>query len=111
MPTIRRYCPNCGAQLREVGDFRRFWLTVYVCPTNELDAFLHVADNRWIYPLQELQRGVLDALRVADDAKLELAVSRIKRIDYKTVSIVGFEHTLLGCYDPSRDYDVVYRSP
>jgi len=96
---MTRYCPACGSHLNEVGDFRRFWFSVYVCSANPLHEFLYIADARWIYPLLNLQTGVLKALQSVNEATIELAVSRLKFIDYKTVSIVDFEHTLLGCYD------------
>jgi hypothetical protein len=44
----------------------------------------------------------------ADDSQIRTAVERIRRIDYKTVSIVDFEHTLRGCYDPRRTYTITY---
>jgi hypothetical protein len=39
---------------------------------------------------------------------IEMAVSRIKHIDYKTVSIVFFEHTILGVYTQEKEYKVEY---
>ena len=107
MTTITRYCPTCGARLDEAGDFRRFWFSAFVCSANPRHEFLHIADARWIYPLLNLQTGVIEALRSADEATVKLAVSRIKFIDYKTVSIVGFEHTLLGCYDTAREQEQI----
>lgn len=58
--------------------------------------------------MQRLDLGVSKKILTADDALLRTAVERIRQIDYKTVSTVGFEHTLLGCYDPSRTYRIVY---
>lgn len=37
-----------------------------------------------------------------------VAFQRIRRIDYRTVSVLGFEHTLLGIYDERRMYRIVY---
>ena len=94
-----RHCTYCGSTLREVGDFRSFWITLLECPNRPLiHSFLEVADPRWIYPLLDLDTGIGDKLVAAEPDLIRLAVSRIRRIDYKTVSIVGFEHTLLGCY-------------
>lgn len=50
-----------------------------------------------------LDLGVKDRLVDAESSLVELAVSRIRMIDYKTVSIVGFEQTLLGTFsDPGK---------
>ncbi|WP_144900222.1 hypothetical protein [Luteimonas cucumeris] len=98
-----RHCSHCGLELREVGDFRSHWITVYECPSGlPLHNFMEVGDPRWIFPLLDLSLGVKDRLANADPSLVELAVSRIRTIDYKTVSIVGFEQTLLGVYsEPS----------
>lgn len=96
---MSRYCSHCGLELREVGDFRRDWITVSECPSRlPLHDFLEVGDPRWIFPLLDLSPGVKDRLTDADSSLVELAVSRIRQIDYKTVSIVGFEQTLLGVF-------------
>jgi len=99
---MSRYCSHCGLELREFGDFRSHWITVYECPSElPLHDFLEVGDPRWIFPLLDLNLGVKDRLTNADPSLVELAVSRIRMIDYKTVSIVGFEQTLLGTFsDP-----------
>ena len=55
-----------------------------------------------------LQVGVFDKLREAAGELLDLAFSRIRFIDYQTVSITGFEHTLLGSFDPKRMWRIVY---
>ena len=94
-----KHCSNCGLELREVGDFRSHWITVYECPSDlPLHDFMEVGDPRWVFPLLGLNLGVKERLVNADPSLVELAVSRIKMIDYKTVSIVGFEQTLLGVY-------------
>ncbi len=98
-----KYCSNCGLELREVGDFRSHWITVYECPSDlPLHDFMEVGDPRWVFPLLGLNLGVKERLVDADPSLIDIAVSRIKMIDYKTVSIVGFEQTLLGVYtEPS----------
>ncbi|UKE77994.1 hypothetical protein KM317_01670 [Xanthomonas translucens pv. arrhenatheri] len=94
-----RHCSHCGLELREVGDFRSCWITVYECPGKRpLHDFLEVGDPRWTFPLLDLNPGVKDRLVNADPALVELAVSRIRMIDYKTISIVDFEKTLLGAF-------------
>ncbi|WP_338123711.1 hypothetical protein [Xanthomonas bonasiae] len=94
-----RHCSYCGLELREVGDFRSYWLIVYECPSKlPLHDFLEVGDPRWTFPLLDLNPGVKDRLFDAAPSLVELAVSRIRMIDYKTVSIAGFEQTLLGTF-------------
>ena len=99
---MSRYCSHCGLELREVGDFRSYWITVYECPSElPLHDFLEAGDPRWSFPLLDLNLGVKDRLANADPSLIKLAVSRIRMIDYKTVSIVAFEQTLLGTFsDP-----------
>ena len=46
---------------------------------------------RWIYPLLFLELQVLEKALSASDEDLVEAARQIKTIDYKTVSIVGFE--------------------
>ena len=86
-----------------MGDFRSHWITVYECPSDlPLHDFMEVGDPRWVFPLLGLNLGVKERLVDADPSLIDIAVSRIKMIDYKTVSIVGFEQTLLGVYtEPS----------
>lgn len=102
------YCPECGDKLKEIRDLREFWAEAYRCRGQESQTFLKVIDQRWVYSPLALERGVAEAIEDADEETLRLAFSRIKRIDYKTISIVSFEYTLLGCYDPDREYRVVY---
>lgn len=94
-----RYCSHCGKELRPVGDFRSLWFCIYECPSeNPLHDFIEVADSRWVFPLLELGLDVKRRLLEMDSERARLAASRIKQIDYKTVSIVGFEQTILGVY-------------
>jgi hypothetical protein len=102
------HCPDCGVKLLEPRDLRHHWLRLLRCPSCSAGYFLEVADSRWIFPMLRLEPGVSKKLLDADDALLRTAVERIRRIDCKTLSIVDFEHTLLGCYDPSRTYRIVY---
>lgn len=105
---MNNHCPDCGAKLEELCDLRKYWLRLLKCPCCVGGDFLEVADARWIYPMLRLDLGVSNAIQDADDTLMKTAVQRIKTIDYKTVSIIGFEHTLLGCYDSSRYYKIVY---
>ncbi len=101
------YCPNCGSELKEVGDFSKFWFKAYKCKKSN-DSFIEVMDMRWIYPLQNLEKGIIQTLETTDDATIEKAFSRIKRIDYKTISIAFFEKTILNIYDENEEYKVIY---
>ena len=97
-----RYCTHCGSQLRPVGDFGALWFTIYECPSESpLHDFMEVGDARLIFPLLDLGVGVKHRLFESDSDLVKLAASRIKQLDYKTVSIVGFEQTILGGYRAS----------
>ncbi len=67
-----------------------------------------MADSRWIYPLQRLDPGVGKQLQEADEKRIQEAVPRIRHIDCKTVSIVEFERTIIGSFDPKATYRIVY---
>lgn len=69
------------------------------CPVCPLKAFLEVASPQWIYPLQRLDPGVAQRINDADEALLGEAISKLQYVDYKTVSIVGFERKILGMAD------------
>ncbi len=105
---MNNYCPDCGSKLEEPRDLRAYWLRLLKCPSCTSADFLEVADAKWTFPMLRLEAEVSNKILAADDSFLGTAVERIRQIDYKTVSIIGFEHTLLGCYDPNRSYRVVY---
>ncbi|WP_017159544.1 hypothetical protein [Xanthomonas phaseoli] len=94
-----KFCSECGSELREVGDFRSCWFSVYECTSGApLHDFIAIGDAQRVFPLLPLSLGVKQRLVGAEPSLITLAASRIQTIDYKTVSIVQFEHTLLGCY-------------
>ena len=85
--------------MQEVGDFGVLWFTVLQCTSSpQSHAFIEIGDQRLIFPLLDLDRDVKRLLLESDEALVRLAASRIRRIDYKTVSIVGFEQTISGTY-------------
>ncbi|HEX8465256.1 MAG TPA: hypothetical protein VF627_11620 [Abditibacterium sp.] len=86
-------CQRCGAPLEERKLCASLWITFYVC-SGCRQSYLEVADPRWVYPLQFLELGVLEKALQASDEQLKTAASKIEIIDYKTVSIVGFEKAL-----------------
>ena len=99
---MSRYCCHCGALLREFGDCRANWVSVFECTDRpNVHNFIWVAHTKWDFPLLELGLGVKEKLADSTESQVKLAVSRLRIVDYKTVSIVGFEHTLLGCYRAS----------
>ena len=103
-----RYCPQHGEQLTEVGDYREFWFCVYECPQQNCCGYIELADGRHLPILVRLEEGTLRSLETASRELIEVAVSRIKQIDYKTVSIIYFEQTLQGSYRTGNEYRVVY---
>jgi hypothetical protein len=102
------FCPDCGARFTEPRDLRTFWIRVLKCPSCTLGDFLEVGDSRWIFPLQRLELGSFQKIMAADETLLRTAVERVRRIDFKTVSIVDFEQTLSGSFDASRRYTITY---
>jgi hypothetical protein len=104
---MSQYCQRCGSELEQVKEVVPLWLTFYQCPKS-CAAYLEVAHPNWIFPLQKLEYGVLEKALTASDELLALAAERIKIVDYKTVSIMLFEKTLLGMYRKEEDYKIVY---
>jgi hypothetical protein len=102
------FCPDCSTRLIEARDLRAHWVRLLTCPSCELVEFLEVGDAQWVYPLQRLERGIVPLLMEANDELIRTAVERIRSIDFKTVSIVDFEATLRGSYDPSQRYVITY---
>ena len=100
------YCPETGEALAEHPLPAKYWSRLLYSSRH---AYLLVLDDRWEpSPLLRLQPGVFDKLREATPELLDVAFGRIRRIDYRTVSIMVFEHTLLGCYDPKASYRIVW---
>ncbi len=105
---MNSHCPDCGTDLKEIRDLRNLWLSPLKCPKCVNQFFLEVADPQWIYPLQRLEQGIGNKIKQAGEEILAEASKRIRRIDYKTVSIVDFEATLNGRFDENRSYRIVY---
>ena len=96
---MTKYCSHCGSELNEVGDFSELWFTVFECSSGSTSHdFIEIGDQRCVFPLLELDLGVKQCLLESDEGIVKLAASRIKRFDYKTVSIVGFEQTVTDTY-------------
>jgi hypothetical protein len=102
------FCPECGAGTRSIRDLSGYWAEAWRCLAEPERAFIRILDTRNSYPRLELQPGVAAAIEQADDELLRVAFARLKRVDHRTISILFFEQTLLGCYDAGREYRVVY---
>jgi hypothetical protein len=105
---MNKYCQQCGSQLEQVKLVVHLWIAFYKCP-KACDTYLEVAHPDWRFPLQILSLGVLQQALSASDELLNLATERIKVVDYKTVSIMLFEKTLLGIYS-GEEYKIVWES-
>lgn len=88
------YCPDCGSELSEPRDLRKYWLRLLKCVDKGCGFFLEVGDSRWVYPMQRLDLGVGDKMIAVDEDVIENAVGRIEAINYKTVSILEFERLI-----------------
>ena len=102
------FCPEHGERLLSIGDFTKFWCRVYRCPAPNCPGYIEVSNPNWLPLLIRLDIGVLPKLEASSQPVIEEAFGRIKQIDYKTVSTVFFEHTLLGCYRKREEYRVLY---
>ncbi len=103
---MQYYCPITGEPLTDFPLPGKYWCRILY---SSREAYLVVSDTKWgDSPLFPLQVGVFEKLREAPEELLDLAFQRILRIDYRTVSITGFEHTLLGCFNLKRMYRIVY---
>ena len=101
------FCPEHGQQFSSVGDFTKYWCRVYRCPVPNCPGYIEIADPRAALLIQ-LDLGVLSKLEVASPAILEEAFGRMRWIDYKTVSSIYFEKTVLGSYRKGEEYRIVY---
>jgi hypothetical protein len=100
---MAKYCPECGQSLVESRVVPKYWTRILRCPSAGCGSYLEMTDMRWgEYGLQRLQMGVPEKVDSATEDQLELALSRVSAIDYRTISIVGFEHTMLSFQDQRR---------
>jgi Ni,Fe-hydrogenase I small subunit len=90
---MSKHCQRCGTELEERKLCAALWLGFYACQGCG-QAYLEVADPRWIYPLQFLEIATLEKALHASDEQLAQAAAKIEFINYKTVSIVEFEKAL-----------------
>ncbi len=90
---MKNYCQRCGNELEERRFCAALWLAFYKCQACS-QAYLEVADPRWIYPLQFLELGLLEKALQASEEQMKSAAAKIEFVNYKTVSIVEFEKAL-----------------
>jgi len=103
---MKHFCPYCGNELLRVRMFHAHYSSVYRCSNESFRNFLEVVGTHNSYPLQNLENGVAEILVEASEEIIDKAFSRIKQIDYKTISIIYFEQTLLGVYQ-NKEYQIV----
>lgn len=101
------FCPEHGQRFCPIGDFTKYWCRVYRCPAPNCPGYIEIGDPR-AQLLIQLELGVLSKLEVASAAILDEAFGRIRSIDYKTVSIIYFEKTVLGSYRKGEEYRIVW---
>ncbi|CAN5896538.1 hypothetical protein BH11VER1_BH11VER1_02390 [soil metagenome] len=102
------FCYQCGSQLLLTRKFEKLWIDLFECPQACEPGYLYIYDKKWIIPLQVLSPGVPQRLKEISLEEAERSLNRLRQIDYKTISIVAFERTILGSYDPKKDYRIVY---
>ena len=94
------FCPDCGHELDILPTPNGTWLLAYRCSYLECHkTYIEILDARNIYPLIETYPNIPETLLDATEDLRKLAISRIKKYDFKTVSIVDFERTLLGVWN------------
>ena len=103
---MKYICPFCGNELLRLRMFPAHYSRVYRCSHESNRNFLEVVGTLHSYPLQNLENGVAEILTEASEELIDKAFSRIKYIDYKTISIIYFEQTLLGIYQ-NKEYQIV----
>lgn len=101
------FCPEHGERFVPIGDFTKYWCCVYRCPTPNCPGYIEIADAQCLPVLIRLDMGVIPKMEAASLAVLEVAFGRIKWIDYKTVSSIFLERTVLDCYRKQNEYRVV----
>jgi hypothetical protein len=103
---MKYICPFCGNELLHLRMFHAHYSRLYRCSHESIRNFLEVVGTLHSYPLQNLENGVAEILMEASEEIIDKAFSRIKYIDYKTISIIYFEQTLLGIYQ-NKEYQIV----
>lgn len=91
------FCWQCGALLIQQCTFGELWLVGLRCSSPECDTrYLKLLDMRNDYPPAETFPTVLEKLSAAITQDVEKCRSKIKEVDYKTISIVELERFVLG---------------
>ena len=107
LTTMKHFCPYCGNELLRLRMFHRHCSSLYRCSSESFRNFLKiVGTHHSSYPLLNLDNGVAEILVEASEEIIDRAFIKIKYIDYKTISILYFEQTLLGFYQ-NKEYQIV----
>ena len=103
---MKHFCPHCGNELLRLRMFHRHCSSLYRCSSESFRNFLEIVGTHHSYPLLNLDNGVAEILVDASEEIIDRAFIKIKYIDYKTISILYFEQTLLGFYQ-NKEYQIV----
>jgi len=95
---MKQFCPYCGNELLRLRMFHRHYSSLYRCSSESFRNFLEIVGTHDHYPLLNLDNGVAEILVEAPEEIIDRAFIRIRYIDYKTISILYFEQTLLSIY-------------
>jgi len=98
LTTMKHFCPCCGNELLRLRKFDRHNANLCRCASESFRNFLEIVVTHCNYPLQNLENGVAEILMEASEEIIDRAFIRMKSIDYKTISIVDFEQTLLSIH-------------
>ena len=105
LTTMKQFCPYCGSELLRLRMFHRHHSSLYRCSSESFRNFLEIVGTHDSYPLLNLDNGVAEILMEASEEIIDRAFIRIKYIDYKTISIVYFEQTLLSIHQ-NKEYQI-----
>lgn len=87
-----RFCPFCGSNLINKRLNQQAWLRFYQCDSDDCkELFVEVMDLKNQYPLVQTNPNLLDRFNTLSKIQADEAVSKIRRIDFKTLSLVDFE--------------------
>jgi hypothetical protein len=91
------YCPNCGSKLEPVPINHDLWMRFFRCQSDGCGkVFVKVIDMKNDYPLIEVFPNIPDKVNDLSPKGAKEAWSKVHFVDYKTVSVVDFEHYVLG---------------
>ncbi len=93
---MTKYCQECGSELTEITVPSYSWVKCYGCIPDCGNNYVQAIDIKNSYLLSKTFPNIPKLLNESPKEKVEAAVKLINKINYKTVSIVEFEHALLN---------------